>query len=73
MSNITYVTIPEYQPSSATLTLGDLYKTSGKTENINVRRAGLDFGTVALVGIPIGVVAVWFLVRKKKRRKKKVK
>lgn len=74
MPDITYVTVPEYQPSSASITVGDpFYKTSGRTENITVRRAGFDVNTVALIGIPIGVVAVWLLVKKKRKKKGKRK
>lgn len=67
MSEPIYVITPEYQPSQASITVGGdpFYKASGGTENIAVKRAGLDVGTVALIGIPLGIFFVWMLLRKK--------
>lgn len=65
MSQAIYVTIPEYQPSQASITLGgNIYKPSQKAENVTVGRVGLDVGTIALVAIPIGIILIW-LWRKK--------
>lgn len=63
--NVTYVEVPEYQPSSASLTVGgNFYKPSAKSENVAVGRLGLDAGTIVLIAVPVGIFLIWLWRRK---------
>ena len=67
MSDVVYITVPEYQPSSATLTIGGtpFYGTSGKTESISVKKAATEGFPILLIGIPIALIVGWLVLRTK--------
>ena len=68
MSDIVYKTVPEYQPSSAFLTLQDpIYKVSQSKENIRIGKAGLPSYAIVLLPILIvgGIAVAWWLTKKK--------
>lgn len=67
MADVTYVKVPEYQPSQASITIGDpFYGASAKAEGITVRKtATTPSFPIMFVIVPAVIIVGWLALRHK--------